>query len=238
MKKAKAVAYRLIHPDGSRVYAWLRELLDAYHPDVAEARFVLVWHTNWHADDDGRLTLGMCQKASDLTREIADAAAYDFVILLNQNFWDDPLVTDDQRRALLDHELCHAAVKRGDDGALVIDERGRVTYRLRKHDLEEFSSIAERYGCWKRDLETFGHALAKARNEDHWVGYQRLHVALIGVGAPVPLDAIYAWSADERREASVWATAFREAAPGSTIEGSCPPHVMTAITSAKQIGPS
>ncbi len=32
------------------------------------------------------------------------------------------------------------------------------------------------------------------------------------------------------------ATAFHDAPPGSTIDTSCPPHVMSAITSAKQLG--
>lgn len=239
MKKAKAVPYRVIHPTsevGQRLYAWLDELLEAHHRGVRDARFVLAWHTGWKPDDDGRLTLGMCQKASDLTREIADAAAYDFVILLNQNFWDDPLVSDLQRRALLDHELTHAGVKVNDDGAPIVDERGRVTYRIRKHDLEEFSDIAER---WKRDLEAFAKALARARGADTWVGFQRLHIDLIAVGAPVPLDTICGWSEAERREAFVWAQTFRDATPGTVIETSCPSHVMAAVTAApRHAGPS
>jgi hypothetical protein len=238
MKKPKAVPYRLIHPttspEGPRLYGWLTELLEAHHQDVLDARFVLAWHVGWKPDDDGRLTLGMCQKASDLQREIADAAAYDFVILLNQNFWDDPLVSDLQRRALLDHELHHAAVKRNDDGSLIIDERGRITYRLRKHDLEEFSAIAEHYGCWKSDLERFAKALTRARGTDQWPGFSRLQTDLLSVGAPVPIDTIVAWSEAERREASVWATTFRDTVPGTVIESSCPPHVLAAVTTPKR----
>lgn len=234
--KAKPVPYRVIAA-GHPLYDWLHELVEAHHQEVRHARIVLAWHVGWHHDDDGRLILGMCKRASDLEREIAEAHAYDFVILLNQNFWDDPLVTDTQRRALLDHELCHAAVKVGDNGAPVIDERGRVTYRIRKHDLEEFSAIAERYGCWKRDIEAFTTAVARARTSDHWVGFQQLRVDLIAVGAPVPLESIYTWTEAERREASVWASAFREAAPGSVIEQSCPPHVMAAITTSRHAAP-
>lgn len=232
MKKPKRVPYRLIVPNtapGLTLYRWLLELLEAHHQDVQDARFVLAWHLGWKPDDDGRLTLGMCQKASDLTREIANASAYDFVILLNQDFWDDPLVTDLQRRAVLDHELCHASVKVDDHGALVVDERGRVQYRIRKHDLEEFSTIAERYGCWKRDIETFAKSLARARQDDQWVGFSGLQAQLLAVGAPVPLDAICHWSETERRDAAVWVSAFRDATPGTTIEASCPPHVLSAL---------
>jgi hypothetical protein len=233
-KKAKAIPYRLIHPtsgDGVRLYAWLLELLEAHHEDVLEARFALAWHTGWTPDDDGRLMLGQCRKSSDLEREIQDAAAYDFVILLNQNFFDDPLVTDLQRRAVLDHELCHAAVKLNDEGHPLIDERGRVTYRIRKHDLEEFSTIAERYGCWKRDIEKFAKSLALARGNDTWIGFSGLQSELLAVGAPVPLDTIVGWSEAERREAAVWVGAFRDALPGTALESSCPRHVLSALHS-------
>lgn len=226
-KKLKAVPYRLI-PLTSSLYHWLGELLEAYHQDVQDARFALAWHTNWKPDDDRHLMLGQCRKSSDLEREIQNASAYDFVILLNQDFFADPLVTDLQRRAVLDHELCHAAVKL-EDGHPVIDERGRVQYRIRKHDLEEFSEIAERYGCWKRDIGAFAESLAAARHDDTWVGFSGLQAQLLAVGAPVPLDAICHWSETERREAEVWVRTRRDAPPGSTIEASCPPHVLDAL---------
>lgn len=232
MKKAKAVPYRLIHPespDGVRLYGWLSELLEAHHQDVLDARFALAWHVGWKPDDDGHLTLGQCRKSSDLEREIQDVSAFDFVILLNQNFFEDPLVSDTQRRAVLDHELCHASVKLDDQGAPEIDERGRVTYRIRKHDLEEFASIAERYGCWKRDIEAFAKSLTRARSAESWIGFSGLQAQLLSVGVPVALDAIATWSEAERREAAIWVSTFRDATPGTTIDASCPPHVLSAL---------
>jgi hypothetical protein len=228
MKKAKVVPYRLI-PTRHRLYGWLLELLEAHHQEVLDARFALAWHTGWKPDDDGRLTLGMCQKASDLSREIHDAAAYDFVILLNQNFYDDELVTDTQRRAVLDHELCHASVKLDGHGDPVIDERGRIQYRIRKHDLEEFSTIAQRYGCWKRDIETFAQSLARARQDETWIGFSGLQASLLAVGAPVALDAICQWSEAERRLAALWADTFRVAPPGTALDASCPSFVLSAL---------
>jgi hypothetical protein len=68
-----------------------------------------------------------------------------------------------QRTALLDHELCHAAVKLDKHGETTVDARGRVIYRTRKHDLEEFSSIVERHGLWTSDLERFAAALRKSQ---------------------------------------------------------------------------
>jgi hypothetical protein len=108
---------------------------------------------------DGRLTLGKCKKASDLDRELSQ---WDFVILLRKAFWTHEGVTFAQRRALLDHELCHAAVALDGHGQPVRDERDRIVYRTRKHDLEEFTAIVERHGCWMRDLELFAAALRRS----------------------------------------------------------------------------
>src|SRR5438067_2592834 len=205
--KPKKVSYRLItngSDEGRAMYRLLRELVTAHHPDLLGANIALAWCTSWKPDADGIVTLGKCKKASDLDRELA---VYDFIILLRESFWIDPLVTDAQRRALLDHELCHAAVKLDEHGEPVEDERGRVVYRVRKHDIEEFTEIVERHGTYKRDLETFATALDRARHkaDDTWVGYSSLREDLRLAGVSIPIEVIVAWSDDGRREARTWA---------------------------------
>lgn len=160
-RAAKPIAYSLLlRADHASVYKALDALIKAHHEELATARIALAFCTSWRADPDGRHTIGRCKRASDLDRELA---AFDFVILLQQEFWTSPNVTNAQRDALLDHELCHATVKRDPvTGDPLEDERGRIVYRLRKHDLEEFAEIAARHGTWKRDLEIFAQALARA----------------------------------------------------------------------------
>jgi hypothetical protein len=160
----KRVAYKLIDPksdQGKSMYARLRaELEQPHHEDIAQARVALAWCTSWKPDVDGRVTLGKCRKASDLDREFIQ---FDYVILLNQAWWFDLNVDDAMRDAVLDHELCHAApaldLRTGDQ---VRDERGRLCWRIRKHDLEEFVGVAERRGTYKRDIEAFYAALRRA----------------------------------------------------------------------------
>lgn len=159
--KPKRVTYELIPREsviGHPMYALLDELVFTHHDDLQPARIALAWCTSWRPDVDGRVTLGKCRKASDLDRELA---AFDFVILLRRAFWTDLRVTDAQRKALLDHELCHAAVRYDDKGQPVEDERGRRVYRVRKHDIEEFTEIVQRHGCYKADLEQFAAALQR-----------------------------------------------------------------------------
>lgn len=160
--KPKTVAYELIAPDGlagQPMYELLAELIAAHHEELHAARIALAWCTSWNPDVDGRVTLGKCRKASDLDRELA---AWDFIVLLRKSFWTSDRVTLLQRRALLDHELCHAAVKLDGNGEPVEDERGRLVYRTRKHDLEEFTAVVERHGCYKRDLELFAAAMRRS----------------------------------------------------------------------------
>lgn len=161
--KLKKVSYELIKPDskvGEPMYAMLEELVDKHHEDLAQARIALAWNLSWKPDVDGRQQIGKCKKASDLDRELTD---FDFVIVLLRDFWEEKGVSDDQCRALLDHELCHGALKLDKDGEPVEDERGRVVYRIRKHDVEEFTEIITRHGCYKRDLEVFAVALRKLK---------------------------------------------------------------------------
>jgi putative metallopeptidase len=157
--KPKKVSYELIPRDseiGTPMYWLLDELIEQHHDDLQTAKIALAWCTSWKPDVDGHVTIGRCMKASDLHRELAD---FDFIVLLSRAFWRSSLVTPLQRRALLDHELCHAAPKFDTSGEPVEDERGRRVWRSRKHDIEEFTCIVQRYGCYKADLEAFAKAL-------------------------------------------------------------------------------
>ena len=162
--RPKKVAYTLIDRVsviGHPMYSLLDELVEAHHDHLRDARIALAWCTSWKPDVDGRVKLGMCRKASDLDRELAQ---WDFIVLLSRAFWQNDTVPPHQRRALLDHELCHAEVKLDmHTGEPAEDERGRTVYRIRKHDLEEFTAIVERYGTYKKDLEEFAAALRRCR---------------------------------------------------------------------------
>jgi hypothetical protein len=213
-KRPKAVPYVLI-PDTSEIgkpmYELLWSILDEHHEELGrtEPRIVLAWATAWKPDVDGRLVLGKCKKVSDLDRELAP---FDFVILLNRDFWLNPRVTTLQRRALLDHELCHCAITFDENGDPKVDERGRTVYRTRKHTIEEFTEVVNRYGCYKNDIEAFAQALARAeRQASGWVGYSSLQEALKAIGVAVDLEVITTWPETERREVLTWAQVRQEA---------------------------
>lgn len=159
MSKAKKINFELIENESSEPYQILRQMRK-HHAEIAEAVIKMAWRTNLKADKDGHLVLGKCVKISDLHKEVVEC---DFIVLLNREVWEDPAFTTDKKKALVDHELCHAAVSADEDGEKY-DERGRKVWRTRKHDIEEFHAIVKRHGCYKRDLEVFAEALLKKRS--------------------------------------------------------------------------
>ena len=69
-------------------------------------------------------------------------SAYYFVMEVNHAQW--LLLTDEQRLALVDHELCHTAMDTETGEPSVID-----------HDIEEFGIIVERHGLWRDSVKHF-----------------------------------------------------------------------------------
>ena len=152
-KKQALGKYELI-PENDALYITLGMLRSKWHAHLAEARIVLAWKDDWQPDPDGRVILGRCAKVADRDKLLH---GYDFIILLNRDAVTatEPKMTEDQKRALLDHELCHAEVKRDQEDKLVKDAEGNIKYRVRKHTIEEFHEVVERHGFYKSDIESF-----------------------------------------------------------------------------------
>lgn len=159
--KPKSTKFGIID-DKHYSHEMLMELIGKHHDHLAEAKIALVWRYDWKPDDDGRIQLGQASKVSDSDKLLH---GYDFKILLNFEVCTASDWSDEKMKALLDHELTHCEVKRGEDEQIVRDEHGFPVYRIRKHDVEEFSCIAERHGLWKSDLEKFGEVIAKRNKE-------------------------------------------------------------------------
>lgn len=159
MPKLKKINFELIQRDAYLEPYAVMDAARKHHEELQEATIMLAWRERLKPDKEGHLVLGKCVKASDLQRELVDI---DFVILLNRDIWDDCDFTDKQRLALMDHELSHACPQVDDEG-VKRDQRGRVVWRTRKHDIEEFQAIVARHGCYKADLQRFAEALTKKR---------------------------------------------------------------------------
>ena len=137
-------------------YAILDALVRDHHTDLAQARIAVAWQLDVKADRDGHLLLGRCRKATDLDREFRE---FDLVILLNAQAWK--MLEPKQRLAEVDHELTHATVSLDKNGQDVVDERDRKCYRIKRHDIEEFTSIVKRHGLYLSDVAVFAQEAIK-----------------------------------------------------------------------------
>src|SRR4051812_40572345 len=116
--KGRKVNYELV-PLTHGAYGILGEVMGEHHESLAGARIALAWRKEFKADVDGHVVLGKCMKVSDLHKEFSE---FDFIILLNREAWEHFDFGVDKKRALIDHELCHAAPATK-DGEQLVDER-------------------------------------------------------------------------------------------------------------------
>lgn len=151
-KKRKKVTVRIIKEkhagETTEPHKLLAEIRKKNHGHLEQAKIGLAWRSGWRSDTDGHMKLGQCRKSSDLDREMYEG--FDFVILLNEEAW--PTLNGEQKRALIDHELCHAALSMDANGEPKFNDRDRLCCRIKKHDVEEFRSIVERHGLYTQDL--------------------------------------------------------------------------------------
>jgi hypothetical protein len=169
--KPKKVPFELISPEAvflsGQPYELLAEIRAENHFETAQAKIGLAWRKGTKPNADGKIVLGRCVLISGLHRELID---YDFVIVLNREFWEDAEFDRAKKLALIDHEMCHAARALDADGEPMIDTKNRPVWRVRCHDVEEFEQIVARHGVWKRDLERFAEAITKRKKSPLFAG--------------------------------------------------------------------
>ena len=119
-------------------YKQIAEELIENEPELSyikdsRARIAYLESDNAKKADADKLVLGECEKVQAKNKW---AIAYDFTITL----FKPNLVglTADQIRIVMFHELLHVGIEPGPDG----DE----SYSVRKHDLEDFKLIIDKYG--------------------------------------------------------------------------------------------
>lgn len=122
-----ATEYRTARQD---VVKLVEELIAEFHPELLDARIGLLMRVPAPINGDKTVFA----KARKVPLEQKQFMAYDFVIWFADEIWAS--LEPYQRRALVDHELCHCTMT--DEGDA----------KMRLHDLEEFLVIIERHGFW------------------------------------------------------------------------------------------
>lgn len=87
----------------------------------------------------------------------------DFVILIDRNIWGG--LTPAQKLALIDHELCHSSQALDAEGQPRFNQlTGAPIWRIKEHDVEEFTEVIQRHGAWTEDLVEMARAMIDSLN--------------------------------------------------------------------------
>ncbi len=111
---------------------------DLEHIKDSRVRIAYLESDQCRRDGKDRLVLGECEKVAAKNRW---AINYDFTItLFKKNLVG---LSGDQIRTVMFHELLHVGIEPGPDGEEI--------YAVRKHDLEDFKIIIDRFGTdWNK----------------------------------------------------------------------------------------
>lgn len=110
-----------------------QELIDEYHPELRDAYIGFLMRMD-RVQRKGMAVLGQASKVSPANRMFMH---YHFIIWISGPEYMN--MTSIQRRALIDHELCHCEY----DGTKETNQAS-----ILPHDVEEFDVILRRYGFW------------------------------------------------------------------------------------------
>lgn len=127
-------------------YARIAQELIETEPELAyikdsRARIAYLESDQCRKNGTDRLVLGECEKVAAKNRWAID---FDFTITLFRNNLVG--MAPEQIKTVMFHELLHVGIEPGPDG----DE----IYSVRKHDLEDFKIIIDKYGTdWAKKAE-------------------------------------------------------------------------------------
>jgi hypothetical protein len=135
-------------------------IIERHHRHLAPARIIYCF-TTAKRTRKGRIVYATAQKLTPLDRyltadtETSDEGA-DFLILVGTEEWAS--LNSAQKKALVDHELCHLVRTE--------DEEGEGDWAIVGHDLEEFTAVVERHGLVMADTRKMADTMRQLTLED------------------------------------------------------------------------
>ena len=150
-------------------------VIPKWHPRLAAASIVYLTDPD-EMKAKGRQVLAKVRKANPVEHHLT---GHDIVMIVNGYAW--PMLSEAQRLAVVDHELCHIEPDEG--------EEGETVYRIRGHDLEEFRAVVSRHGDWSTDITLFNEAQREMDLSMKWTEHE--HAAYLKrQGKPNPLAVV------------------------------------------------
>ncbi|OPX87761.1 MAG: hypothetical protein A4E53_02383 [Pelotomaculum sp. PtaB.Bin104] len=143
----KPKAPKTFFMDAPNVEEIASQLIEEHHRHLVNAKIkFLKRYGNWKAK--GKTRLGSAEKVSEKHKYLT---GYDFIIIINGIVFDS--LRQQEKEALVDHELCHCGVTDKDE------------FCIWPHDLEDFIAIVRRHGLWMEELKRFADVAIEASRQ-------------------------------------------------------------------------
>ena len=140
-----------------------RELIAKYHPDLVPYAMRIVFRSKARKAGRNKEAAGTAEiirgrfaffvmTAEEVSKQaqIFENPYQMFWMEIAEPWWH--FYSEAQRRALIDHELCHFVVD-------FPENKEEPELALREHDIEEFKEIVHRHGPWTPELEELAVSL-------------------------------------------------------------------------------
>lgn len=116
-------------------------LVAANHKHLTDANISYVFRDRSWKTRDGKTILGKARGRNELDK-LLSTRREDFIIMIGEDRWEE--MTDNEREALVDHELCHCGVMVTNDGS--------KKFFLRDHPIEAFPENLARYDFMRQEI--------------------------------------------------------------------------------------
>jgi predicted metallopeptidase len=124
-----------------------KDLIREHHPELVSLDIVYLW-SNRNMQKGGKEIIAKICKASALIKSLT---GHDVIVIASYPQFQS--LTDKQKRACIDHELCHVLIDE--------DVAGTPKVKIVAHDVEEFGAVIERHGLYMSDLTMLGRVVRK-----------------------------------------------------------------------------
>jgi len=135
------------------------ELIEKYRPELQGANITYIFKEKAGKKGE-KLTIATAKKVSpkdNVAHSFKGKPDIDFIIEIGNDAWQE--LNEDQRKAVLLHELCHCAFQsKGEDG--------EAEPTIVPHEVEEFSYVIEHFGCYTHDIQKFVDKAIEAKKSE------------------------------------------------------------------------
>jgi len=137
----------------------------------------------------GELVYARIAKVSE---QVTVLTGIEWILCVNEIVWDG--MSQEQRLALLDHELCHIEWDTDATGMRKVDKRGRPVWARADYDFKGFAGVIQRHGLWSPNTRRFFESTKKAMQGELF-GEEEL--AAVGSRVAKPVEETFDISFDE-----------------------------------------